>query len=406
MPQDLSGVNVVLAVSGSIACYKAVDLASKLTQLRANVDVIMTEAAQRFVTPLTFRSITHRPVVTSMFEPDSELSINHVALAERADIVAVVPATANTLARIAHGMADDAITATVLATRAPLLVAPAMDANMFDSPATRSNVELLSRRGVHVAGPAEGRLASGLIGKGRLLETADLIGHIRIVLGRHGDLAGRKIVVTAGGTQEAIDPVRVITNHSSGKMGYAVAEAARDRGADAILVTCPTALPNPTGVKIVRVGSALSMRDALYDECADADAVVMAAAVADWRVAEVADRKVKKGGEDTWTIDLVKNPDLIAGLASENLVKVGFAAESEDLIANAQSKLLSKDLDMIVANDITAEDAGFAVDDNRVIILDREGGIDRLPLMSKYDVGVEILDRIVPLFRDPVQRSS
>ena len=399
MPQDLSGVNVVLAVSGSIACYKAVDLASKLTQLRASVDVIMTEAAQRFVTPLTFRSITHRPVITSMFEPDSELSINHVALAERADVVAVVPATANTLARIAHGMADDPITATVLATRAPILVAPAMDANMYDSPATRSNVELLSSRGVHIAGPAEGRLASGLIGKGRLLETPDLIGHIRIVLGSRGDLAGRKIVVTAGGTQEPIDPVRVITNHSSGKMGYAVAEAARDRGADAVLVTSPTSLPNPTGVRVVRVGSALSMRDALYDECADADAVVMAAAVADWRVAEVADQKVKKGGADTWTIDLVKNPDLIAGLASENLVKVGFAAESEDLIANAQSKLLSKDLDMIVANDITAEDAGFAVDDNRVIILDREGGVDRLPLMSKYDVGVEILDRVAPLFR-------
>ena len=399
MPQDLSGVNVVLAVSGSIACYKAVDLASKLTQLRASVDVIMTEAAQRFVTPLTFRSITHRPVIASMFEPDSELSINHVALAERADVVAVVPATANTLARIAHGMADDPITATVLATRAPILVAPAMDANMYDSPATRSNVELLSSRGVHIAGPAEGRLASGLIGKGRLLETPDLIGHIRIVLGSRGDLAGRKIVVTAGGTQEPIDPVRVITNHSSGKMGYAVAEAARDRGADAVLVTSPTSLPNPTGVRVVRVGSALSMRDALYDECADADAVVMAAAVADWRVAEVADQKVKKGGADTWTIDLVKNPDLIAGLAYENLVKVGFAAESEDLIANAQSKLLSKDLDMIVANDITAEDAGFAVDDNRVIILDREGGVDRLPLMSKYDVGVEILDRVAPLFR-------
>ena len=405
MPQDLAGVNIVLAVSGSIACYKAVDLASKLTQLRANVDVIMSEAAQQFVTPLTFRSITHRPVVTSMFEPDSELSINHVALAERADVVAVVPATANTLARIAHGIADDPITTTILATRAPLLVAPAMDANMFDSPATQSNVELLSSRGVHIAGPAEGRLASGLIGKGRLLETPDLIGHIRIVLGRSGDLAGRKIVVTAGGTQEAIDPVRVITNHSSGKMGYAVAEAARDRGADAVLVTCPTALPDPAGVKVVKVGSALSMRDALYLECSDADAVVMAAAVADWRVADVADQKVKKGGADTWTIDLVKNPDLIAGLASENLVKVGFAAESEDLIVNAQSKLLSKDLDMIVANDITAEDAGFAVDDNRVIVLDREGGIDSLPLMSKYDVGVEILDRVVPLFRRPTPES-
>lgn len=401
MPQNLSGVNVVLAVSGSIACYKAVDLASKLTQLRANVDVIMTDAAQRFVTPLTFRSITHRPVVTSMFEPDSELSINHVALAERADIVAVVPATANTLARIAQGMADDAITATVLATRAPLLVAPAMDANMFDSPATQANVRLLCDRGVYIAGPADGRLASGLVGKGRLLETPELIGHIRIALGRDGDLAGRKIVVTAGGTQEAIDPVRVITNHSSGKMGYAVAEAARDRGADAVLVTSPTALPDPTGIRVVKVGSALSMRDALYEECDDADAVVMAAAVADWRVADVSDQKVKKGGEDTWTIDLVKNPDLIAGLASNSLVKVGFAAESEDLITNAQSKLISKDLHMIVANDITAEDAGFAVDDNRVIILDREGGIDRLPLMSKYDVGVEILDRVAPLFGPP-----
>ena len=401
MPQDLSGANVVLAVSGSIACYKAVDLASKLTQLRANVDVIMTEAAQRFVTPLTFRSITHRPVVTSMFEPDSELSINHVALAERADIVAVVPATANTLARIAHGIADDAITATVLATRASLLVAPAMDANMFDSPATQANVDLLTSRGVYFAGPAEGRLASGLMGKGRLLETPELIGHIRIVLGRSGDLSGRKIVVTAGGTQEAIDPVRVITNHSSGKMGYAVAEAARDRGADAVLVTSPTSLPDPTGIRVVRVSSALSMRDALYDECDNADAVVMAAAVADWRVEDVSDQKVKKGGEDTWSIDLVKNPDLIAGLASDNLVKVGFAAESEDLVANAQSKLLSKDLHMIVANDITAEDAGFAVDDNRVIILDREGGVDRLPLMSKYDVGVEILDRVVPLLRGP-----
>ena len=401
MPQDLTGVNVVLAVSGSIACYKAVDLASKLTQLRANVDVIMTEAAQRFVTPLTFRSITHRPVVTSMFEPDSELSINHVALAERADIVAVVPATANTLARIAHGIADDAITATVLATRAPLLVAPAMDANMFDSPATQANVEILTSRGVYFAGPAEGRLASGLMGKGRLLETPELIGHIRIVLGRSGDLSGRKIVVTAGGTQEAIDPVRVITNHSSGKMGYAVAEAARDRGADAVLVTSPTALPDPTGIRVVRVSSALSMRDALYDECDNADAVVMAAAVADWRVEDVSDQKVKKGREDMWSIDLVKNPDLIAGLASDNLVKVGFAAESEDLIANAQSKLLSKDLHMIVANDITAEDAGFAVDDNRVIILDREGGVDRLPLMSKYDVGVEILNRVVPLLGRP-----
>ena len=403
---NLDGKSVVLGVSGSIASYKAVDLASKLVQMDASVDVVMTPAAREFVTPLTFAAITHRPVVTSMFEPQSELSINHVALAERADIVVVAPATANTIARIAHGMADDPISATVLATRAPVMVAPAMDANMYDSPATQANVRTLLERGIHVAGPAEGRLASGLVGKGRLLETADLLGHIRILLGRDGDLAGRKIVVTAGGTQEAIDPVRVITNHSSGKMGYAIAEAARDRGARSVLISAPSALADAVGVKTVRVDSALSMRDALNHECLDADAVIMAAAVSDWRVAEVAGRKVKKGDSNTWTIDLVKNPDLIAGISSEKIVKVGFAAETESLVENAKSKLVSKKLDLIVANDITASDAGFASDDNRVIILDREGGIDRLPLMSKYNVGVEVLNRVKPLFRGPVRSTT
>ena len=402
---NLDDKSVVLGVSGSIASYKAVDLASKLVQMNASVDVVMTPAAREFVTPLTFAAITHRPVVTSMFEPQSELSINHVALAERADIVAVVPATANTMARIAHGMADDPISATVLATRAPVMVAPAMDANMYDSRATQANVSTLIERGIHVAGPAEGRLASGLVGKGRLLETADLLGHIRVLLGRHGDLAGRKIVVTAGGTQEAIDPVRIITNHSSGKMGHAIAEAARDRGARPVLITAPSALADAVGVKTVRVDSALSMRDALNHECLDADAVIMAAAVADWRVAEVASRKVKKSDSDTWTIDLVKNPDLIAGISSEKIVKVGFAAETESLVENAKSKLVSKDLDLIVANDVTASDAGFASDDNRVIILDRQGGIDRLPLMSKYDVGVEVLNRVLPLFKGPTRSS-
>ena len=394
---SLTNKTIALGVSGSIACYKAVDFASRLAQLGADVDVLMTDAARRFVAPLAFRAITHRPVVTSLFETDSELSINHVAVAERADLVAVVPATANTLAKIALGFADDAVSATVLATAAPILVAPAMDANMFDSPAVRANVRTLRERGVCVAGPAEGRLASGLVGKGRLLEPAELVGHLRLLLGRNGELAGRKIVVTAGGTREPIDPVRVIANRSSGKMGYAVAEAARDRGAETVLVTSPTALAAPVGVKIVPVGSALSMRDALYAESEDADAVIMAAAVADWRVAEVARGKVKKGSADTWSIDLVKNPDIIAGLPSARAVKVGFAAESEDLSANARAKLISKDLRLIVANDITATDAGFATDDNRVTILDREGGEQRLPLMSKYDVATHILDRITPM---------
>lgn len=393
---SLTNKTIALGVSGSIACYKAVDFASRLAQLGADVDVLMTDAARRFVAPLAFRAITHRPVVTSLFETDSELSINHVAVAERADLVAVVPATANTLAKIALGFADDAVSATVLATAAPILVAPAMDANMFDSPAVRANVRTLRERGVYVAGPAEGRLASGLVGKGRLVEPAELVGHLRLLLGKNGELAGRKIVVTAGGTREPIDPVRVIANRSSGKMGYAIAEAARDRGADTVLVTSPTALAAPVGVKIVPVGSALSMRDALYAESEDADAVIMAAAVADWRVAEVARGKVKKGSADTWSVDLVKNPDIIAGLPSKRAVKVGFAAESEDLSANARAKLISKDLRLIVANDITATDAGFATDDNRVTILDREGGEQRLPLMSKYDVATHILDRITP----------
>ncbi len=401
MTYTLQGKTIALGVTGSIACYKAVDLASKLVQLNANVDVLMTRAALQFLTPLTFAAITHRPVVTSMFDPGSELSINHVAAAERADLVAVVPATANSLAKIASGMADDPVSATILATRAPILVAPAMDANMFDNPATQANVQLLRERGVYVAGPAEGRMASGLVGKGRLLESTELVGHIRILLGRDGDLAGRKIVVSAGGTREAIDPVRVITNHSSGKMGYAIAEAARDRGAQAVLVSAPTALPDPTGVSVFRVNSALEMGYALDRECAEADAVIMAAAVADWRVAEIAGQKVKKGDADTWMIDLVKNPDLIAGISSDKLVKVGFAAESEDLIENARAKIQSKGLHLIVANDITATDAGFATDDNRVIILDREGSTDRLPLMSKYDVGVEILDRVERLIGGP-----
>ena len=391
---SLSHKTIALGVSGSIACYKAVDFASKLAQFGADVDVLMTAAAQRFVAPLAFRSITHRAVVASLFEPDSELSINHVAIAERADLVAVVPATANTLAKMALGFADDPVSATVLATAAPVLAAPAMDANMFHSPAVRANVRTLRERGVYVAGPADGRLASGLVGRGRLLEPAELVGHVRLLLGRDGDLAGRKIIVTAGGTREPIDPVRVIANHSSGKMGYAIAEAARDRGAETVLITAPTALAAPVGAKVVPVGSALSMRDALYAESEDADAVIMAAAVADWRVAEIAQSKVKKGDADKWTIDLVKNPDVIAGLPSDRAVKVGFAAESEDLTANARAKLIAKDLRLIVANDITAQDAGFAADDNRVTILDREGGEQRLPLMSKYDVATHILDRV------------
>ena len=366
-------------------------------QLGAEVDVMMTAAAREFVAPLTFAAITHRPVAESLFDPRSELLIDHVAIAERADVVIIAPATAQTIAKLALGFADDPIGATVLATAAPVIVAPAMDANMYDSPATQANVDTLSSRGVTIAGPAEGRLASGLMGKGRLLETADLLGYVRLVLGRTGDLAGRKVVVSAGGTQEDIDPVRFVGNRSSGKMGYAIAEAAIDRGAETVIVAAPNALQAPVGARVVHVGSALEMRDAVLAECEGADAVVMAAAVADWRPAERAESKLKKGDRTSMTLELVRTPDIAAEIDGDGLVKVGFAAESDDLVANARAKIASKGLDLIAANDITAEGAGFGADTNRVTLIDREGNEEELGLMLKYDVGQCILDHVAAL---------
>ena len=399
MPNPLENKSVVLGVTGSIACHKAVDLASKLTQQGALVDVVMTRGAANFVTPLAFRSITHRPVVDDLFDPQSELSIDHVAMAEQADIVVVAPATANTMAKIAWGLADDALTSTVLATRAPVVLCPAMDGHMYDNAATQENLARLRARGHTIAGPAEGRLASGLTGTGRLLETPEILGHVRTVLGRDGDLVGLKVVVSAGGTQEAIDPVRFISNRSSGKMGYAVAEAARDRGATVALVAAPNALPDPVGVGVVRVVSALEMRDAVQEACSDAGALIMAAAVADWRPATVARQKLKKGDSDGWSVELARTPDVVSEVAKDGLVKVGFAAESEDVLDNARSKLGPKGLHLIVANDITDSQSGFGSDTNRVAILDREGGIEELDVMSKYEVAWRILDRVAAIVR-------
>ena len=397
MPSPLQGKHVVLGVTGSIACHKAVDLASKLNQADALVDVILTRGATNFVTPLAFRSITHRPVVVDIFDPQSELSIDHVALAESADAVVVAPATAHTIAKLSWGLADDALTTTVLATQAPVIVCPAMDGHMFENAATQENLERLEARGYIIAGPAEGRLASGLSGVGRMLEPTEIVGHICQVLGRHGDLAGRKLVVTAGGTREAIDPVRYISNDSSGKMGYAIAEAARDRGATAVLVAAPNSLPDPVGIGLIRVVTAQEMRDGVATQCRGADAVVMAAAVSDWRPEAAAGQKLKKGEKRRWTMELARTPDILSELQGESLVKVGFAAESEDLEANARAKLESKGLDLIAANDITAEGSGFGSDTNRVLLLDRNGGVEQLPLMSKYEVGHRILDRVAAL---------
>jgi phosphopantothenoylcysteine decarboxylase/phosphopantothenate--cysteine ligase len=336
-------------------------------------------------------------VVTDTFDPRSEFSIEHVALAQRADVVAIAPATVHCIAKLALGLADDPLTTTVLATRAPLIVAPAMDASMYDHPATQENLSRLRQRGAVIAGPAPGRLASGLMGMGRLLETPELLGYIAATLGREGDLAGRTIVVSAGGTQEPIDPVRVITNNSSGKMGYALAEAARDRGARAILITAPTGLPDPPLVRVVRVQAAQQMCDAVLQEVKDADALIMAAAVADYRPATAAEQKIKKSSAEM-TIELTKTTDILE-TASGNFVKVGFAAESENLLANAREKVRRKNLDLIVANDITDPDSGFGRDTNKVLLIDRELQVEELPLLSKYEVGHRILDRVRPLFR-------
>ncbi|MBI2170563.1 MAG: bifunctional phosphopantothenoylcysteine decarboxylase/phosphopantothenate--cysteine ligase CoaBC [Chloroflexi bacterium] len=403
MKSALEHKHIVLGVTGSIACYKAVDLASKLVQAGAEVNVVLSHGATQFVTPLTFRSITHRPVVTDVFDPDSEMSIEHVALAERADIVVIAPATAHTIAKLAYGMADDPLTTTVLATAAPVMVAPAMDAHMYENPAVQANLDTLKGRGVTIVGPERGRLASGLWGWGRLVEPATLLGHISALLGKKGDLASHTIVVSAGGTMEPVDPVRVITNRSSGKMGYAIAEAARDRGARAILVTTPTAnaLPIPPTVEAKVVESVAQMRDAVLSACQEADVLIMAAAVSDYRVKQVSGQKIKKsdeGGTKGLTLHLVENADFFVEVPS-SVMKVGFAAESQDLLENAQKKILKKGLEFIVANDITMEGAGFGVDTNKVTILDKDGGVLDLPLMTKYEVAHHILDKVVEVFK-------
>ena len=395
MNSPLVDARVILGVTGSIACYKAADLASKLTQEGARVDVILSHGASNFVTPLTFRSLTHRQVVTDLFDADSEQAVNHVAMAHEADVVLVAPATAHVIARLAHGFADDALTTTALASAAPIVVAPAMDGYMFDNPATQENLETLRRRGATIIGPESGRLASGMSGMGRMSEPAHIVDSLRAVLGRRGDMAGRAIVVSAGGTQEPIDPVRVITNRSSGRMGFAIAQAARDRGARVTLVTAPSTLPDPAGVEVRRVATVAEMREAVLAACAGADALVMAAAVSDYRPAEVASQKIKKGGDqDGLVLRLVKNDDFFLEVP-EGVLRVGFAAESEDLLDNARVKLESKGLALIAANDITEEDSGFNVDTNRVVILGRDGTEEALPLLTKYEVGHRLLDRVM-----------
>lgn len=397
---------ILLGVTGSIAAYKAADLASRLTQAGAQVDVILSEAAQRFVSPLTFQSVTGRRAYSDADLWSDEAHILHVGLSVGADLFVIAPITANTIAKLAHGQADSLLTIMALAVQCPLLIAPAMDAHMFSHPPTQSNVGVLKERGVIVVGPVEGRMASGLTGLGRLMEIPELMGRIRWELARHGPLAGKKVVVTAGGTQEAIDPVRVITNRSSGKQGFALAQAALDRGAEVILISAPSSLETPVGVMHIDVRSAAEMRDAVMRAAGEADALLMAAAVADFRPKKAATAKIKRH-KGVPSLGLEPTDDILSLVAVEKAksgkpqIVVGFAAESEDLVANARAKLEQKGLALIVANDITAKHAGFEADTNQVTLLDTKGGIQELPLMSKAEVAEAVLQRVVNLFGTP-----
>ena len=390
----LTNKTIILGITGGIAAYKAADIASKLVQAGAEVRVVMTKSATEFIGPLTFRSLTHRPVVTGMFELASEFSLEHVALAEAADVVAIVPATANIVAKLAVGIADDMLTCTVLATEAPVIVAPAMNVNMFQNSITQDNLAKLKSRGFTIIDPAYGRLASGRVGLGRLAEVEKIIGTIKTVLGRSGDLAAKRIVVTASGTQEAIDPVRFIGNRSSGKMGYAVAEAARDRGGEVTLITAPSALSEPLGIEVVHITSAVEMKGAVTEATAQADALIMTAAVADYQPKGAAEQKIKKEATADLTLELIKTPDILAEVKG-NFLRVGFAAETENHVENARQKLANKQLDLIASNDVTAPDSGFGVDTNKVTLIDRDGKVEELPLMSKREVADKILDRVV-----------
>jgi phosphopantothenoylcysteine decarboxylase / phosphopantothenate---cysteine ligase len=396
---SLKDRRIVLGVSGGIAAYKAADLASKLVQEGARVDVIMTAAASEFIRALTFEAITKRPVHSAVFEGWSEASFGHVTLANEADVLVVAPATANTIARLAHGSADDMLTVTHLSATPrgiPLILAPAMEHHMFRHPATQANLQTLRDRGAWVVGPEHGRLASGATGEGRLAPVEHIIAAIEQALGVGGPLAGVRVVVTAGATREAIDPIRILTNRSTGKMGYAIARAAARAGADVTLVSTPTALDPVYGVRMVDVESAESLRDAVREHAVGAGVLIMAAAVADYRPVSVARDKIKKTDDDM-ALHLTRNPDILGTIDTPGTLRVGFAAETTDHESSALGKLKRKNLDMIVMNDARA---AMGSDTNTVTLYYRDGRIEKLPEGSKSDLGDTLIARIADLLRN------
>lgn len=390
---------VVVGITGGIAAYKIAELISRLNKGGFNVHVVMTEHATRFISPLTLRTLSNNPVLVDMFDETGNYKVQHIGVAEEADILVVAPATANIIARMACGLADDLLSTIILATRAPILIAPSMNSNMYDKQITQDNIRVLKNRGIKVLEPAEGELACGVTGRGRLPEIATIYDKIIEVFEEHPrDLINKTVLITAGATQEDIDPVRFITNRSSGKMGYALASEAARRGAQVALVSGPTSLPNPAGVEMFRVRSAREMNDICLQLFDQVDIVIGAAAVADYRPLEYSEQKLKKN-DNNMTINLTRNPDILEGLGKrkKHQVLVGFAAETTDVVQNARQKMHKKNLDLLVANDLTVEGAGFAVDTNIVSLLFKDGTVRHLPRMAKSEVAEIILDSILSI---------
>ncbi len=399
MPEPLAGRRIVLGVTGGIAAYKAADLTSKLVQLGADVHVVLTESALQFVQPMTFQALTRNDVYSGVFDGWSGDYAGHVSLAANADAVIVAPATANSIAKMAHGFADDMLGSVLLATQAPIILAPAMEHHMWHHPATQANLDTLRKHGAVIVQPESGRLASGASGDGRLADVQRIVYATRCAVGRNGPLRGRKVVISAGGTHEAIDPVRFIGNNSSGTMGISLALAAADKGADVTLIVGPAVSNPPVGMTIVKTTSTLDMQQAVEEAVTDADVLIMAAAVADFRPATATDQKLKKkDDQEEMTLTLTKNPDILAGVEREGLVKIGFAAETDDLIANAQGKLERKGLAMIIANDAVAT---IGSPDSTAVILTRGNPEpEHLEPMSKPALASVITERVIDILEN------